>query len=122
MANHFRSTERQGDDLNQGVQGGQAAAYEPQSASDDMEAAIDAVLYQDRVQPASQPAVQQRPVVDIPVVPTAEELEAQPQQSAYAALADAAHLARGYSHHLAQKRHPHLSIPAQQARARRREP
>ena len=90
MANHFRSTERQEDDLNQGVQGGQAAAYESQSASDDMEAAIDAVLYQDRVQPASQPAVQQRPVVDIPVVPTAEELEAQPQQSAYAALADAA--------------------------------
>ena len=90
MANHFRSTERQEDDLNQGVQGGQAAAYGSQSASDDMEAAIDAVLYQDRVQPASQPAVQQRPVVDIPVVPTAEELEAQPQQSAYAALADAA--------------------------------
>ena len=90
VANHFRSTERQGDDLNQGVQGGQASAYGSQAVSDDMEAAIDAVLYQDVSQTTAQP-VAQRPVVDIPAIPTAEELQAeQSQQSVYAPLADAA--------------------------------
>ncbi len=94
MANHFRSTERHEDDRSDqqsgwGIQESPAPAA---SAQDAMEAQIDAVLYQQ--QPQAQ--TQERPVAfDLPVVPTAEELEAEPaaaagfsQQSVYASLAD----------------------------------
>ena len=97
MASHFRSTERHEDDPTlQVVPEGQAAvANQAAPAADDMEAAIDAVLYQPL--PQEQPVAQgHHAVVDIPAVPTAEELEAQAeveagnaQQSAYASLADA---------------------------------
>ena len=87
MASHFRTTERHDDDQQPAVANAPVA-----NASDDMEAAIDAVLYQDTPR-YGHDQVQDRPVVDIPAVPTAEELEAsQPQtvQSAYAMLADQA--------------------------------
>ena len=87
MANHFRSTERQGDDLNrqatQGVQGSQTMGS---AGAGSVEDEIDAILYQ-----GNQPAAQERPALDLPVVPSAEELEASAQQqSAYASLADSA--------------------------------
>ena len=92
VANHFRSTERHEDELDQEAQNvlaGQAVSQTP-SASDDMEAAIDAVLYPDRVAAASQPVVEHPTVVDVPAVPTADELKAEePRQSAYASLAQA---------------------------------
>ena len=97
MASHFRSTERQGDNLGQNaqgtVQGDQTARQATTAASDDMEAAIDAVLYPDRVPVTQQPVVQEHPAVaDIPAVPTAAELEAEgPKQDTgtYASLAQA---------------------------------
>ena len=87
MASHFRTTERHDDDQQPAVANAPVA-----TTSDDMEAAIDAVLYRDTPR-YGQDQPQDRPVVDIPDVPTAEELEAsQPQtvQSAYASLADPA--------------------------------
>ena len=84
MASHFRSNERQGDDLVQ----------TPAPATDDMEAAIDAVLYQDLPQGGAQPAAQAASQehlspADIPAVPTTEELEFAPRQSVYASLGGA---------------------------------
>ena len=87
MASHFRSTERHEDDLVQ---------TPTVSTTDDMEAAIDAVLYQDLPQGGAQPVGQAVPqehlsASDIPSVPTVEELEAAPsRQSAYASLAEVA--------------------------------
>ena len=80
MANHFRSTERHEDGLDPVV------GQQPTSARDDMEAAIDAVLYQDA---PKQAPVQDHPVVtDIPQIPTVEELEAEAPaaQNVYAQL------------------------------------
>ena len=97
MANHFRSTERQEDNLEQTaqetVQGDQTARHNA-AASDDMEAAIDAVLYPDRVPVSQQPVAQEHPtVVDVPAVPTAAELEVEESvqnTGTYASLAQAA--------------------------------
>ena len=80
MANHFRSTERHEDGLDPVV------GQQPTRARDDMEAAIDAVLYQDA---PKQAPVQDHPVVtDIPQIPTVEELEAEAPaaQNVYAQL------------------------------------
>ena len=93
MANHFRSSERHEDDLEQkAVQdvAQTAGQVQGQPVDEAMEAAIDAVLYRGR----REEPVQERPaVVDVPAVPTAEELEAEGPQNApsqYASLADAA--------------------------------
>ena len=95
MASHFRSTERHEDNLGQpaqtAVQGGYPASWQQvPPAGDDMEAAIDAVLYQNAAPAASQQVAQGRPsAIDIPMVPSEEELQSQaPQRSAYASLAD----------------------------------
>jgi cell division transport system ATP-binding protein len=110
VASHFRSTERLEDDLNQQVvPEEETAVTSPVGAVDEMEAAIDAVLSQPLPQEESfpqaeesitqeeEPVAQVHPIVDIPDIPTAEELEAQEEasdegarQSAYASLADAA--------------------------------
>ena len=93
VASHFRSTERQGENENQELMGDvqqtQAPAADQSGVRDDaMEAAIDAVLYP---QAQQQPVVQEHAaVVEVPDIPTEEELEAQEPQtleSAYATLA-----------------------------------
>ena len=88
MASHFRSNERHEDNRDQQAQAA-AGAVTP-AAGDDIEAAIDAVLYQN----ATPSFPQEHPsAVDIPDIPTAEELESQEPQtlaSAYASLAEQA--------------------------------
>ncbi len=69
MANHFRSNERSEDDLDQVT----AQPATGAGTQDDMEAAIDAVLYPN----SSQATAQEHPAVaeeDLPSVPTEEEL------------------------------------------------
>ena len=107
MASHFRSTERHEEEpvSQEAVQDFEEAVV---PVDEDMEAAIDAVLYQDQPQvayqeqpeeayqeqpqPIEQPAaVGRHASFDLPDVPTAEELEAEgPRQSAYEVLAEAA--------------------------------
>ncbi len=112
MANHFRrTTERLEGDLEQ--QGSEAVQEMPTQVqqpadADELEAAIDAVLYQEAPQePVTQSAPRPVPAsavesfvehplaVDIPDVPTAEELEAEAEvlpsrQDTYAPLAQSA--------------------------------
>ncbi|MDI9590030.1 MAG: cell division ATP-binding protein FtsE [Acidobacteriota bacterium] len=96
MASHFRSTERHEDNLGQQVAGdvqehGDSAVDQTPVASDaDTEAAIDALLYQDLPRPADP---DRSSAIEIPEVPTAEELGSEgPQvmQGGYASPADAA--------------------------------
>ena len=96
VANHFRSTERQGENEDRTFQGaGQQVAGRSSLQGDEMEAAIDAVLYPNAVQ---KPAAQERPaVVEVPDIPTEEELEAQEPQTlenAYTSLAESAPVSR----------------------------
>jgi len=83
VASHFRSNERHEEGAGQ-----QPRQDVRTNTNSDIEAAIDAVLYQD----SAQPFAQEHPsAVDIPDIPTVEELESQEPQtleSAYAALAD----------------------------------
>ena len=85
MASHFRSNERHEEDANR-----QPRQDVRTTADADIEAAIDAVLYQD----SAEPSFQEHPsAVDVPDIPTVEELESQEPQtleSAYASLSDAA--------------------------------
>ena len=96
VANHFRSTERQGDNDRVFQDAGQQAQASGRTAlqGDEMEAAIDAVLYPVAEQQPVEPVAQERPaVVEVPDIPTEEELESQEPQtleSAYASLAESA--------------------------------